>query len=764
MKAKKFICVALAAVMLLGGAVTISSCSGKNKRKNAVVKADDPWFASTTVKIKDVIDTSGMSNFYGGTPTVVGDVIAYPAEYSIMTGEYMYENHSPVYLIDFDGNLIKEIDIPSDEESQSSIIYIGESNGKLELYVQVSKWTMTSSSTELKRAEYDVESGTLSELKNVDIPLTPDSYINNIYDCCGCLLILASSETGSNLIVMKDEKELSTIDLYKESNFSWAYIPLAPSEEDGKIKVNVGGEGGEDTFLIDPENGNYEKDGNSSNFYYYDNVKLKGEDGTTYVQKSDGIYTEDGDPYIQFCDSDANISLLSYARVLSFSEDRVVLQNDIYDPITYDANPVIVILDRQDENPNAGKTIIKAVATWAVQADAAEGISKFNKENDKYFIKTICTSADYSSAESSEDYDKIYEEYEKQFIMDFLSDDGPDIVFGADSLAGLLNEDHLIDLSKDLKLDPDLYYTNVIDACKDDEGKLFICPVSFSLQGIVTSKSIYTGDGNGFTLEQYKKFVDEGCNGSDPISDFYSREEYLQLIITSMSDIWIKDGKVDFDKDEFRELAAYVKDNVPERANLEADEGVIIVDESFNNVPARQSYIDSFSTYINESGYYDDPGFYGYPSIDGRGPILNPYSTVSISASSSLKDACLDFIKVLLSEDVQDESYSNPVLRASAEKIIDDTFKTASDNYNQMKTEFGISDAEMRDWGYSKPSATAKEDYLEILENVSVYPKFEGSVTDIIVEEARAYLSGQKDVEEFIKNSQNRVQTYLDEK
>ena len=231
-----------------------------------------------------------------------------------------------------------------------------------------------------------------------------------------------------------------------------------------------------------------------------------------------------------------------------------------------------------------------------------------------------------------------------------------------------------------------------------------------------------------------------------------------------MSDIWNKDGKVDFDKDEFRELAAYVKDNVPERANFEADEGVIIVDESFNNVPARQSYIDSFPTYINESGYYDDPGFYGYPSIDGRGPILNPYSTVSISASSSLKDACLDFIKVLLSEDVQDESYSNPVLRASAEKIIDDTFKTASDNYNQMKTEYGISDAEMRDWGYSKPSATAKEDYLEILENVSVYPKFEGSVTDIIVEEARAYLSGQKDVEEFIKNSQNRVQTYLDEK
>ena len=65
--------------------------------------------------------------------------------------------------------------------------------------------------------------------------------------------------------------------------------------------------------------------------------------------------------------------------------------------------------------------------------------------------------------------------------------------------------------------------------------------------------------------------------------------------------------------------------------------------------------------------------------------------------------------------------------------------------------------------GYSKPKDNAKEIYLNSLDKVDSVYMFDTSIETIVSEEAQAYFSGQKSVDEFIANLENRVQTVLNE-
>ena len=119
----------------------------------------------------------------------------------------------------------------------------------------------------------------------------------------------------------------------------------------------------------------------------------------------------------------------------------------------------------------------------------------------------------------------------------------------------------------------------------------------------------------------------------------------------------------DLPGEDFAALAKYVKENVRE-SSLSWDEqdggGMIITYDpmNMNSEPV---------TAINSSVY----GFYGYfsninelnganailglPSSDGRGPMIGAYTSVAISAQAYDVDACAEFVKMLISDEVQEE-------------------------------------------------------------------------------------------------------------
>ena len=57
------------------------------------------------------------------------------------------------------------------------------------------------------------------------------------------------------------------------------------------------------------------------------------------------------------------------------------------------------------------------------------------------------------------------------------------------------------------------------------------------------------------------------------------------------------------------------------------------------------------NSYLN--GFIENPTILGVPSIDGRGPMFSENCSVAISKTAVNIEACGEFIKILLSDEIQ---------------------------------------------------------------------------------------------------------------
>ena len=396
----------------------------------------------------------------------------------------------------------------------------------------------------------------------------------------------------------------------------------------------------------------------------------------------------------------------------------------------------------------------------------AEGIRIFNSENTGYYIRT--TSDDMNS-DPDFDYsdDSSWEKYENDFKMRVLSDDGPDIIFKASEISGLNSEQYLMDLNSDITLDPNMYYTNISDKLAVD-GKLYCMPLSFLVEGIITDGSLVNEDAKGFTFDEYKELVDKVCNGQDPMADTFSRETYLLNCLNTSGDLWFKEGKVNFNQDAFKQTAEYIRNNVPEKANLMDDNGVVYMDSDYlieqSSKQARTVVLFTCGNFITESSTLKDPVVLGYPSYDGRGSVAQVQSSVSISASTEHKDGCIEFVKTLLRPEIQELCESNPFSKEAAGLCIDKAIQGMDDRYKKYIEDQDLGEYDALMMGLAKAPEGTKERYLKTLEDVECVYSFDTAISTIVTEEAGAYFSGQKDIDTFIANLENRVQTVLNEK
>ena len=766
MKSKKIMAVALAALMLMGSSFAVAGCNSKSNKNAVIISKDDPWYTVKEIDLDSACGISEYSNAYFNGIEYAGDyIVANYETYKYDPETQLSTNETLIAIFDKEGNFVNKIGtadlINVDQNSFCQSLGCIVENGQIYCYSTVTNWM--AGSTKVYKVKIDAETGK-GESEEVDLGLESGDQVNSMAVCDGYGFIFKSSQGAGYLYVIKDGEIILEKDL--KNIIQSDYIYVSDTLEDGdKIKLYTFDNSGQCECEYDTVTNEFKNNGESS--YYSNSGSVKGYDGKYYTVNGDGVYADDDTLFCAFGDTDGNLNRLSNASIGSVQEDRVVLFGNDYDPYTYMPVPSIMILEKQDENPNAGKELLTASAPFMMVTEmTAEGIRKFNNENDKYYIRTtsdnIFNDPDYDY--SDENY---MQKYQDEFKMKVLSDDGPDIIFDVNNINGLENEDCLLDLSKDITFDPDLYYTNITDSMARD-GKLFAIPLSFSVEGLLVEKECVKDGAKGFTIDEYKKLVSDACNGEDPLVEMYSKESLFFYFLSSSYNTWIKDNKVNFNQDEFKQMAEYIKDNMPDNPTLMDDSGVIIYDDTYMqeqlNKKARQIYLYSVSDYFREMGYMNDPVFLGFPSTDGRGPAASTQQTVGISATTENKDACIEFIKALLSADVQQLCDTNPINREAAASIVDGALASLNEEYKKNVEEYGYSDEEAIMMGYSKPKDNARELYLNALENVSSVYMFDSSIESIVSEEAQAYFSGQKSVDELISNLENRVQTVLNEK
>lgn len=489
---------------------------------------------------------------------------------------------------------------------------------------------------------------------------------------------------------------------------------------------------------------------------------------------------------LNYSNSNINRNYTSRLNIADYSEEKMLLcgrfnTSNMFEP-QLASNFVIVELTKAVKNPHAGKTILELYIKESEMNDViADAILKYNEINKKYYIRITDKYninkyiESYENINSDDELNAAYMNADAQMsyeiAMDIMNGEGPDILMNTLGMGQLNNNNYLIDLAPYLSnLDSNKYFTNVIEKSYTN-GKLYQLPISFTIEGIQTDPQYAGISGEGFTTNEYETFLHDALNGKDIIES--GQVLYFIKLFNSMSDEFIKDGKIDFSGREFAALAEFVKDNVPENSvkwEFTTDEDM--QDSEGDETSLERNKIACLCNCPGIGGYLvkradikNGTAILGIPSTDGRGPMFGPDISIAISAGSLNKEACIDFVNLLLSDEVQSElalSDRFVLNRNEFRKVCE----KAIEYYNTPEVQLAAMDYSLGTTVRINTKFTVDDinNLEKIILSCSKMDSHDSSIYMIFSEELPAYFSGQKELDDVIKIIQDRAQRVLDER
>lgn len=796
----------LAASIML---VPLTSCKKKGgsdkSHSGDKITSDTPWFDSKVIDISPEIDQSKKLQY--AYSQLAGTDDKYIAVYTSGSYEYPtgnidwetfdyteYQFETLTVLDRNTGEIVNTLDMESfmkDGEYVNGATYV---DGKL----TINSTTWDDTTYEMMNAEHVIDPMTGEEIEYSEIEGDGSIYasfkvgdyrvdLSSVWDD-------ATSMSSVQVIVHKPDGTVTPVDIKEPGKDIYSSSAIFPISEN-KIMVPADTNNGTNYYEIDLETCELTK-AKDEEYNWLNSLSIYnatiGSDGCVYTTTPVGVSKVDmqkktTEELFNFSWCGVSRNILTNMQIASVEENSFLLCGSVYHNEGFSnfyssgEEFKVILFSKADKNPHAGKTILELYASYGyVEETVGDAIMKFNETNGKYFIEvtdryTVEIGNAYNDINSDDELSAISDKYSadmsNQLAMDIINGDGPDIFMDVSYYGQLNNDNYLADLSPYVKdLDSDKYFTNVFECSKVD-GKLYNIPISFTIEGIQTDAKYAGKSGVGFTTEEYVDFLDTALNGEDIITS--GQAHYFTQLFGAMSDQFIKNGKADFTGEDFAALAEYVKDNVRESSLSwdEQDSGYIITYDPLNMDSEPQ-------TAINSSVY----GFYGYfsninelnganailglPSSDGRGPMLGAYTSVAISAQAYDVDACAEFVKMLLSDEVQEELGKSGSFTLNRE-VFEEVGHEAVDYFNENPIDgmyYG------NGYGMDIPQNRVKftyeqvEDLERTIESCSKMNTQDASINVVLVEEMPAYFSGQKELDEVVKIAQDRVQKVLDER
>lgn len=796
--------------MGFGGGSGSGTVTADQRRSGAKITADSPWFDAKKLDIDNTLNVSKPVEYtYKSLGGIDKDrmIIITNGSYKmdgisdddIMSGVVNYDDFQFTYIDVIDrstGKSVNTIDATKILDSGDYLEGAELVDGKMICHVV--SFDMNTYESISKIVEVDPDSGEVLSKSKGDNSGNNVERSFNIGDYVVQTELDWSGDEGSYKVYLNSpDGSTSKFDI-KKSGTDIYDIPVVLPINETTALVPASTNDGWMYFELDMKNAKInEVDGKNYEWLDLNNVYSAyfSEDGGIYYASSTGIFKINmkdkvTEKFFDFSWCGVNRNDLAYLQIAEITDDKFILCGDNYNYNPYEStesssNFMVYEFTRAATNPNAGKTVLELYQSWGYTDDkVADVILKFNQTNSEYYIevtdryKEDSDSVNWDNMNSDDDYQRsqmdLDSKLSNELAMDILNGEGPDILMNVSRYGQLNNSNYLADLTPYVgTLDPNKYFTNIIDASKVD-GKLYNLPVCYVINGIQTDKKYVGASGVGFTTEEYVKFVDEVLNGKDIIVNGQSL--YFAKLFNAMSDKFIVDGKVDFSSPEFAKLAEYVKDHVS--PNAQTWDEMYPQAEIAYGVGATVK-ADSYVAGSDDAIYGDCYGMSGYlttmaqvkggdvicgiPSADGRGPVFDPYVSVAVSAQSVNKDACGEFVKMLLSDEIQLDLamkdnfvLSREAFRQGAEKAVE---YYNGDGYEYY---FGHDDDQMKNRiHYSEANIDTMEN---IILSCSKMSSADAEITLILVEEMPAYFTGQKDLDSVITIAQERAQKVLNER
>lgn len=449
------------------------------------------------------------------------------------------------------------------------------------------------------------------------------------------------------------------------------------------------------------------------------------DDRAVYGYRFDAQKSDSGSPgeeLLLWMDSDingycvANLYLLEDGRLCATVEDWM---ND---------DRVIVALERikAEQAPQREELVLTTVDGGS---DLATMAVKFNRGNSRYHL----TLKSYGSLTD------LYNALLAKEPMDLIDLSGVNVRKLADR--GLF-EDLAPYVDRSEAFGRSDFVDGILDVYTFDNTLVGI-PAEFMIRTVV-GNSAQMDNKTGLTLEELYSAADRfpGAKAFDGVT----REEMLQFCLMFNEDTFIDwdTGVCSFDSDRFRAILAYVSqypDSAAERREEESLSDKVKKGEVLFAVGETTPYL----LWDYQKMFEGDAACVGFPTADGRGGhLLISSDAYAIAAVSEHKESAWDFIEDSLTRD-RGELYAELWMTYPAlKKTLDERVEAAI-----IRDRFTWDDVNVA---------------LELVPDARpFYSVQEDEIIKIINEEAPAYYTGQKGMDEVVSVIQNRIQLYVNE-
>ena len=151
-----------------------------------------------------------------------------------------------------------------------------------------------------------------------------------------------------------------------------------------------------------------------------------------------------------------------------------------------------------------------------------------------------------------------------------------------------------------------------------------------------------------------------------------------------------------------------------------------------------------------------------------NGVYVPEQTSVAVSSETADIDGCMDFIKILLSSDIQNLSvegfHSIPVNKQLVKTVGTNALKLHNEQVEQNLNMNSKEELLQLGLDITYLDESVIDYYISIIESCNTYASQDASIIVIATEEIQPYLEGQKSLSEVIDIMTNRVELLLEER
>ena len=393
-----------------------------------------------------------------------------------------------------------------------------------------------------------------------------------------------------------------------------------------------------------------------------------------------------------------------------------------------------------------GDRTLLVYGTVDLSAAMKERIVSFNRTNPDYYIAV----EEYGSE------DPWAGKIRLQAAV--TSGNGPDILdlYGAENYISYAEKGYLEDLEPYLLKEDfsDDILWQVQDLYRVD-GKLYMQVPHFSMRGLAIHPE-YAGDGEGWNLASFLQLVERNRGEKYIVAGSTARAILYMLLEGLQGELVDMEGKEShFDTPEFIRLLELCKENG--KTGFMADGMSYGPEEIVDKVLFSSQYLNVPMSCMELYAYYGENALpYGYPIGDGQVFLVeNNQDACGISSSSGNKEGAWEFLRTLYEEDYQVEMSGGINVSWGIRE---------SCWYRMWDSYLSVDGLGFNGRTVDPPTEEDVERFAKMLlqgkltANLVPY-----DVTELVLEEAEAYFSGDRSVTETAGIIQNRVQLILEE-